>query len=163
MDNSLRRTDKEITEFYLRHVDMVYRLCFSFLKNRADAEDLTQECFLHALRCERHFDSVEHEKAWLIVTASNLCKNTLKKASRRDESLEEHPELPTQGGWERGEVLDAILRLPPHYKTAVYLYYYEGYTTPEIARMLHCPRATVQSRLFRARKLMKEWLGGDLT
>ena len=163
MDKSLRRKDKEITEFYLRHVDMVYRLCFSFLKNRADAEDLTQECFLQALRCGKRFDSVEHEKAWLIVTASNLCKNALKKASRRDESLEEHPELPTQGDGERREVLDAIFRLPPDYKTAVYLYYYEGYTTPEIAQMLHCPRATVQSRLFRARKLMKRWLGGDLT
>lgn len=163
MDSSLLRTDKEITAFYLRHVDMVYRLCFSFLKNRADAEDLTQECFLQALRSDKRFASEDHEKAWLIVTASNLCKNALKKASRRDESLEEHPELPTQADTERSEVLDAIFRLPPDYKTAVYLYYYEGYTTPEIAQMLHCPRATVQSRLFRARKMMKRWLGGDLT
>lgn len=163
MDSSLQRTDKEITAFYQRHVDTVYRLCFSFMKNRADAEDLTQECFLRALRCGKRFDSAEHEKAWLIVTASNLCKNALKKASRQEESLEEHPELPGLADTARSELLDAILRLRPDYKTVVYLYYFEGYTTPEIARLLRCPRATVQSRLFRARKILKQSLGGDLT
>ena len=163
MDSSLERTDEEITALYLRHVDTVYRLCVSFLKNRADAEDLTQECFLRAIASGKRFSSAEHEKAWLIVTASNLCKNALKHASRREEGLEEHPELPCPEGDEKREVLDAIMRLPPGYKTAVYLYYYEGYTTPEIAAMLRCPRATVQSRLFRARKLLKRWLGGDLT
>ena len=163
MDSSLERTDEEITALYLRHVDTVYRLCFSFLKNRADAEDLTQECFLRAIASRKAFTSAEHEKAWLIVTASNLCKNALKHASRREEGLEEHPELPSPEGDEKREVLDAILRLPAGYKTVVYLYYYEGYTTPEIAAMLRCPRATVQSRLFRARKLLKRSLGGDLT
>ena len=163
MDSSLLRTDKEITEFYLCHVDTVYRLCYSFMKNRADAEDMTQECFLRALHSGRNFGSREHEKAWLIVTASNLCKNGLKKASRQEESLEGHAELSDRDAPETGEVLDAVLRLPPAYKTVVYLYYYEGYTTPEIARMFRCPRATVQSRLFRARKLLKQWLGGDLT
>ena len=108
------------------------------------------------------FSSVEHEKAWLIVSASNLCKNALKHASRREEGLEEHPELPSPEGAEKREVLDAILRLPDGYKTVVYLYYYEGYTTPEIAALLRCPRATVQSRLFRARKLLKRSLVGDL-
>ncbi len=163
MDGALPHTDEEITAFYLRHVDTVYRLCYSFLKNPADAEDMTQECFLRALRSGMSFASVQHEKAWLIVTASNRCKNTLKRASRREESVEEHPELADRSGTENGEVLDAILRLPPEYKTAVYLYYYEGYTTPEIAEMLRCPKATVQSRLFRARKLLKRWLGGELT
>ena len=161
MESSLLRTDKEIADIYRRHVDTVYRLCFSFMKNRADTEDLVQDCFLRLIRSGKRFQSTEHEKAWLIVTASNLCKNALKQASRRNEPLEDHPALQAQGETETGEVLDAILRLPPAYKTAVYLYYYEGYTTPEIAGMLRCPKATVQSRLHRARKLLKQSLGGD--
>ena len=127
-----------------------------------DSEDVVQECFLRLMQSGKTFASCEHEKAWLIVTASNLCKNALKHASRRQETLEDHPELPTADDGQTGEMLDAILRLPASYKTVVYLYYFEGYTTPEIAVMLGCPKATVQSRLFRARKLMKRWLGGDL-
>lgn len=161
MESSLLRTDKEIAEIYRRHVDTVYRLCFSFLKNRADTEDLVQECFLRLIRSGKTFASAEHEKAWLIVTASNLCKNALKHSSRRSEPLEEHPELEAPVTTGANEVLDAVLRLPPAYKTAVYLYYFEGYTAPEIAKMLRCPKATVQSRLHRARKLLKQSLGGD--
>lgn len=163
MESSLLRTDKELEEIYRRHVDTVYRLCFSFMKNRADTEDLVQDCFLQLLRSGKTFASAEHEKAWLIVTASNLCKNALKRAARRSEPLEDHPELQAPEVTGTSEVLDAILRLPPAYKTAVYLYYYEGYTGPEIAKLLRCPRATVQSRLHRARKLLKQSLGGEST
>lgn len=163
MKDSLLRTDKEITEIYRRHVDTVYRLCFSFMKNRADTEDLVQETFLRLMQSGPRFESPAHEKAWLIVTASNLCKNALKHWSRRSEALEDHPELRAPGEPVIDGALDAILRLPPAYKTVVYLYYCEGYSTPEIAVMLRCPKATVQSRLFRARKLLKQSLGGDET
>jgi len=48
---------------------------------------------------------------------------------------------------------------PNEYKTIVYMYYYEGYSTPEIAKMLKRPDATVRTRLARARKLLKRSLG----
>ena len=57
-------------------------------------------------------------------------------------------------------MLDAILELPQDYKVAVYMYYYEGYTTVEIARYLKCPESTVRSRLSRARKQLQTILGG---
>lgn len=161
MADSLLRTDKEIADIYRRQVDSVYRLCFSFMKNRADTEDMVQETFLRLMQRAPRFASEAHEKAWLIVTASNLCKNALKHWSRRGEALEDHPELPGPGEPYIDSALDAILRLPEAYKTVVYLYYYEGYSTPEIAALLRCPKATVQSRLFRARKLLKQSLGGD--
>lgn len=70
MASSLR-TDEELVEIYNRHVDTVYRVCFSFMKNAADTEDMVQETFLKLISCGKNFTSEEHEKAWLIVTASN--------------------------------------------------------------------------------------------
>lgn len=83
MASSLR-TDEELVKIYNRHVDTVYRICFSFMKNAADTEDMVQETFLKLISCKKKFTSKEHEKAWLIVTASNTCKDE----AARDRMLE---------------------------------------------------------------------------
>lgn len=158
---SLLRTDKEITDIYYRNVDTVYYVCYSFMKNKPEAEDMVQETFLRLISTGKHFENERHEKAWLIVTASNLCKNSLKKHWRREESIDANPALENRVAKSDNEVLEAILALPREYKTVVYMYYYEGYSGEEIARYLHCPHATVRTRLARARKLLKQMLGGD--
>ena len=158
---ALQRTGKEITEIYNRQVDTVYRICFSFMKNTADTEDMVQETFLRLLGSGVGFVSEEHEKAWLIVTASNLCKDTLKKWWRRTEDIDDPALGLQQPPFEIDELLDAIMKLPADQKTAVYMHYYEGYSTAEIAAHLRCPHATVRSRLARARKTLKHKLGGD--
>lgn len=140
---TLLRTDKDIEDIYRRYVDMLYRVAYSFMKNSADAEDMVQETFIRLLRSGTSFASEQHEKAWLIVTVSNLCKSALRSP------------------WQRREALDAVLALPEDYKLPVYLFYYEGYPTAEIARMLDVAPATVRSRLNRARKKLKLTLGGD--
>lgn len=150
---------KNFIETYNRHVDMVYRVCYSFMKNQTDAEDMVQETFLRLLSNQKKFADERHEKAWLIVTASNLCKDTLKKWWRTNENIDDYPDLPqkTSGS---SAVMEAILSLSDDYKTAVYMYYYEGYSTAEIAQFLGCPDATVRSRLARARKQLQAMLGG---
>ena len=158
---TLQRTGKEITEIYNRQVNTVYRICFSFMKNTADTEDMVQETFLRLLSAGVGFVSEEHEKAWLIVTASNLCKDALKKWWRRTEDIDDPALGLQQPPFEIDGVLDAIMRLPADQKCAVYMYYYEGYSTAEIAGYLGCPQATVRSRLSRARKTLKHKLGGD--
>lgn len=158
---SLLRTDKEITEIYNRHVDTVYRVCYSFMKNPTDTEDMVQETFLRLLSCGVGFVSKEHERAWLIVTASNLCKDTLKKWWRKMEDIDDPALGLQQPPFEIDEVLAAIMKLPADQKSVVYMYYYEGYSTADIAAYLRCPHATVRSRLSRARKTLKSKLGGD--
>ena len=86
---SLERTDREITELYQRHVDTVYRVCYSYMKNRADTEDMVQDTFIKLISSGVCFQSAEHEKAWLIVTASNLCKNALRHWWRRRENIDD--------------------------------------------------------------------------
>lgn len=152
---------QEFTLIYDRNVDTVYRVCYSFMKNRSDAEDMTQEAFLRLLSSDICFENLRHEKAWLIVTASNLCKDSLKKWWRKTENIDD---LAVSAGEDRMtscEVMEALMSLNKDYKTAVYMYYYEGYSTAEIAVHMNCPEATVRSRLARARKQLKTLLGGD--
>ena len=158
---ALQRTGKEIGEIFTRQADTVYRVCYSFMKNVPDAEDITQETFLRLISSGQEFDNERHEKAWLIVTASNLCKDSLKRWWRRFERLDERfSQVPAPEILEN-PVLEAVLALPNDYKTAVYMFYYEGYTTAEIARYQRCREATVRSRLSRARRMLKSMLGGD--
>ena len=159
---TLQRTGKEITQIYNRHVDTVYRVCYSFMKNKTDTEDMVQETFLRLLSSGKQFDNERHEKAWLIVTAANLCKDNLKKWWRRVEPLDDYSGLLAAPDGPDLSLKEAILRLPPKYKTVVYLYYYEDYSTAEIAGILGCPQSTVRSHLLRARKQLQALLGGNL-
>lgn len=156
MNQSSLRTDEEIEEVYRRHVDTVYRICFSFMKNTADTEDMVQETFLKFLTSKKKFQTDEHEKAWLIVTASNTCKDALKSWKRNVGHLEDNLFLTQPEAGEESSILSAILALPMKYKDVVYLYYYEGYKTSEIAKILSCPDSTVRNRLARARKLLEK-------
>ena len=156
---SPRVSKSEFVEVYYRHVDTVYRVCYSFMRNKADTEDMVQETFLRLLSAKRTFENERHEKAWLIVTASNVCKDALKKWWRRNENIEDFLDIAEEPKQEDG-ILEVILQLPADYKEAVYMYYYEGYTTVEIAEFLHCPESTVRSRLMRAKKKLQVLLGG---
>ena len=157
---SLMRANQNFQNIYDRQVDTVYRVCYSFMKNHADAEDLTQETFLKLLSSGKQFENVRHEKAWLIVTASNLCKDALRKWWRRWEEIGQFEGSPDEE--QDCTVYEAILRLKKDYKTVVYMFYYEGYSTAEIALYLNCPESTVRSRLKRARSQLKSMLGGEM-
>ena len=124
--------ERQITGIYNRHVDAVYRLCYSYMKNAADAEDMVQETFLRLIRSGKSFENDRHERAWLIVTASNLCKDQLKHWWRKTVALEEQEEA-AQSASQNNDVLQAVMNLPANYKVVVYLYYYEKFTTQEIA------------------------------
>ena len=75
--------------------------------------------------------------------------------------LDQLLDQPAPVGEDHREVLEAVLSLPPRYKDAVYLHYYEGYTAPEISRILGKNVNTVYTLLGRARQLLKEKLGGE--
>ena len=152
----------DIEQLFRRHAQTVYRVCYSFMGNAADAEDATQATFMKLIDRPRSFESEQHEQAWLIVCASNLCKDTLKSAARTrvTKMPEREPEDPRQGE-PIDATLDAVLRLPDKYKDVVYLHYYEGYKTDEIAQITGEKPSTVRNRLRDARALLKRMLGGE--
>lgn len=165
MSKSLLRTNKEIVEIYERHKRTLYRICFVYMKNHNDAEDTVQDTFVQLIKKAIAFENEEHEKAWLIKTATNLCKNRLRHWWRKHENLEDYKDLKHDSNIEAEVVLSAVfsavIGLPDKYKTVVYLYYYEGYDSVEIAEILNKPPSTVRNHLHEARKLLKKKLGGD--
>lgn len=145
----------DIAAVFARHVKTVYRLCYSYFGSPHDAEDATQAVFLKLVAKPRSFDSETHEKAWLLTVAANYCKDVLKSAART-RAADMPPDVPDPtASVERSDLLEAVLALPPQYKDCVYLHYYEGYKTDEIARMTDAPPSTIRNRLRDARALLK--------
>jgi len=162
MANSLSRTGKDIAAVYGRYKDMVYRICFAYMKNCADTEDAVQETFVRLIKAGPVFESLEHEKAWLIRTASNLCKNSLRHWWRKRENIEDYEGLSANGEFEVDETFRVVMSLPDKYKTVVYLYYYEGYDSVEISGILGKPQSTIRYFLSNARKILRDKLGGEV-
>ncbi|MDE7430715.1 MAG: sigma-70 family RNA polymerase sigma factor [Lachnospiraceae bacterium] len=148
--------DEEIAKIYNRQYNTVYRICFSFMKNSVDAEDMVQETFLKLISSNKKFESEKHEKAWLIVTASNTCKDELRRWKKRLENSKSLFQQENVVQKEDDSILEWVMTLPVKYKQVIYLYYYEGYRTSEIADMLHCSESTVRNQLLRGRRLLKK-------
>lgn len=146
-----------------QYADTVRRICMIHLKNYADTEDIFQTVFLKYVLSSVVFESKEHEKAWIIRVTVNACRDLLKSFFRsRMVPLEELVNEPSAvpAGEDR-EVLNAVLSLPKKYRDVVYLHYYEGYTAPEIGQILGKNTNTVYTLLTRAKKLLKDRLGGE--
>lgn len=147
------------------HGNTVYRLALCRTQNTADAEDVYQDVFLRLLSREARDWDGEHLKAWLIRATLNRCADLHRFRLRCPVlALEDIPELApsadTADGARLAELWEAVGRLPAALRTAVHLYYAEGYSTDEIAAMTDCPPATVRTRLRRARLKLKNLLGG---
>ena len=153
-------SQQEIERLYLRHVDCVYRVCFCYMRNAAEAEDAVSDTFVRLLRAAPLLTDANHEKAWLIHTAGNVCKDMLRRHRRSETPLDDC--LPGESSADGDVVLDAVLALPDKYKTVVTLYYYEGYDSAEIAKLLRKPPATVRGWLREARKLLRKKIGDEL-
>ena len=148
-------TQEELADLYHRRVGMVYQICLMLMKNVPDAEDACQTVFRRVMERAEPFRDPEHEKAWLIVTARNECRNQLKHWWRTKRAGETELEQLTWDQPEDGEVWEALLSLPEKERLALYLHYYQGYSTQEGAAMLGTKPATFRSWLFRGRKNLK--------
>ena len=162
MVESLLRTGEEITDIYMKYVDTVYRVALTILNNVPEAEDATQTAFIKLMTSARIFENDEHIKAWLIVTTQNVCRDILKSWWRlKRVDMESIAEQPSSLEASDNDVWNAVSILDGKYKLLVYLHYYEGYKTKEIARMLGISHATVRTRLRAARNKLKLVLEED--
>jgi len=132
------------------------------MKNQHDTEDMVQNTFIKLMKDNTKFQSEEHEKAWLIRTATNLCKDYFRSWwSKKRVSMDAAAELATDESQLMDDALKMVLALPDKYKTAIYMYYYEGYSTVEIAKILGKKESTVRGYLHTGRKLLKIEMDGD--
>lgn len=147
-------------EIYNEYIDIVYRVCLIYLKNTHDAEEATQDVFIKYLKYLPNFENKNHGKNWFIKTTANTCKNILKSSWFKNIiCFDKVPE--TTCFKKEDDILQNILELPYKYKISIYLFYYEGYSTDEIANILNMNPSTVRSNLSRARKKLKLSLESD--
>ena len=156
--------DTQMALIYDKYSSAVYRAAFAYCKNSADAEDIVQETFIKRFRTDIGFPDDKAEKAWLMKVAANKCRDMFRSARYRyfynsvplDEAelVYETPE--------ESAVYHAVMELPPKYRIVIHLYYYEGYTVTETAKIIGKSETAVQTQLYRARKLLKKTLGEEM-
>lgn len=160
---SVEERNRQAERLLDRYGQSVLRLSYAYLHNMSDAEEILQDTLVQFLKTSPAFESPNHEKAWLLRVASNLCKNRLiydrrRRADPLSETLaqEDRPDL--------SFVWEAVKALPVHQREVVHLFYHEGFATAEIARIVGRKESTVRSDLRRARLRLKEILkeGYDL-
>ena len=139
-------TDAEFRLAVERYGDMLFRLAYSCTRSRADAEDEMQETLLKLYTAQKAFESPDHEKNWLVRVAVNECRHLLRTPwRRRTGPLEEAADTPVWDTPAQSELFRQVMALPPKYRAAIYLYYYEGYAVREIAALLGAKISTVQT------------------
>ncbi len=155
--------NERLEDYFRRHYLLIFRVAFTQVKNHADAEDVLQEVFVRLLKYRPEFENEEHERAWLVRTTMNLCRDLMKSKWRRTTvGMEKIPEAERAyfkvPYLEQDDTLWAVLELPVKYRECLYFFYYEDYSVREIARILEIPENTVKTNLRRGREALKTTL-----
>ncbi len=149
--------NKNVEKFIRKYSDLVYRIAFTMLKNRDNAEDIFQDVFIKLCTENIRFMSKEHEKAWIIRVTKNQCLDFLKRSCNKNNSeLDENMVKDEKNDF--SYVTEEVLKLPEKYRIIIYLFYYEGYKITEISQILEINESTIKSQLVKAREMLKESL-----
>jgi RNA polymerase sigma-70 factor (ECF subfamily) len=169
----LSQRSKEFEEQVLEHIDMLHAVALRLTRNAADAEDLTQNTLVKALRFHDKFKEGTFIKAWLLTILRNTFINEYRKRSRTPLSVEltgaeaAEPATPSAANDDRvqnmlelldDEVREAVESLPDDFRHAVIMADLEEKSYKDIAEFMGCPIGTVMSRLYRGRKILREKL-----
>jgi RNA polymerase sigma-70 factor (ECF subfamily) len=141
-----------------KYKDTVFRVALNALGSPADADDIVQETLLRLWKRSEPFASKAHARHWLIRVTLNLCKNVFRAPWRKHVPLEDLDETAVFDTPEQGALYAEVMALPEKYRTALYLFYYEGYSVKEIAKLLGVSQSVVTTRLSRARQALKSEL-----
>lgn len=142
-----------LEEFVERYANTMLRAAAAILGDYHEAEDAVQDTFLRYLEKCPEFRDEGHERAWLLTVTANGCKSRL-RARKRHPTAQLLDTVPAPDRESR-ELMEAVLNLPANQRAAVHLFYYEGYTTDEIAKILGQRPGTVRSHLSRAREALR--------
>ena len=155
MDNS------NAERFVRLYADMILRISCLYLKQRQDAEDICQDVFLKLMLLDINFESEEHEKAWIIRTTINACKDYLRKSwFKRNVPLDDAKNVSISDGLET-DLSEELMKLPKNYRVSMFLHYYEGYKVYEIAAMLGKQPNTISAYLTRGKRKLKSMLSDE--
>ena len=148
--------EQELGRIVETYSPMLLRAALTRTATPTDAEDAVQDVFLRVLAKRPCFRDRDHEKAWLIRSTLNRASD-IRRRRRDDAPLDELTEAAAPET-DYGPLLSAVRSLPEAYSAVIHLYYYEGYSIKEIARLLALPVPTVGTRLSRGRERLRSLL-----
>jgi RNA polymerase sigma-70 factor (ECF subfamily) len=156
-----------VNDLLAQHAPRLYRFALRLTRNRATAEDLTQEALLRAWRGRDRLRDPQAARGWLFQIVANLWRDRLRRRSTSEEALAEPaevicPEQPLRELEERelvDQALAALDELPLRQREVLYLHACEGLSIAEVAAALESSPDAVKASLCLARKRMRERLG----
>ena len=164
---SLRSGDPQAPRLLIeRYQGVVFGLCYRMMNHQQDAEDVTQETFIRALRAMAGFDASRPIRPWLLEIAANRCRTALVRRGRRppltsvepDEDCVDPRAGPADPDDLAGELERALKGLRPEYRLVFVLFHEQNLSYDEIARAVSRPVGTVKTWLHRARAQLAEYL-----
>lgn len=159
MESTRQCTPAELEQVMKAYGTTVYRLAYSQLRSRSDADDIYQEVFLRYFRKRPMFQSEEHRKAWLLRVTINRCKSFVTSSwMRHTVPLEDQVSFPEP----EEQSLDEALRcLQPKDRILLHLFYFEELSVREISKLLNRKESTVRTQLTRARQRLGKIMKGE--
>ncbi len=160
----------EITRLVEEYGNDVLRIATVILKSKELAEDVYQETFLRVVRSYSNYRRESSEKTWIISIAVNICRDYMRSAWKKrvvvtDDFLSYSSENDTEDILEKRSekqaLINAIMKLPDKYREIIHLHYYQEMGVNDISNVLKIPGGTVKSRLFKARELLHDIIGGE--
>ena len=153
-------TPPDLERIVREYGDTLLRTCFIYLKDVHLAQDAVQDTFLKIYRNYDKFNANSSEKTWIMRIAINVCKDYLRSAWHRRVNVQEVlAEIPTSSETHEDDtLLLEIMRLKPHYREVILLFYYHDMKISDIAKVVGAPESTVSVRLKRAREQLKKRL-----
>ena len=149
---------EEFTVFAEKYMDTIYRVAYSWLKNSHDANDVTQDVLIQLFKTDKEFESDSHLKNWLIRVTVNQCKMIFRSPWNRMEDVDTYAETLGFEDESHMDLFQAVMKLDKKYRVPLILFYYEGYSTAEVASIIGITEKTVSTRLFRAKTQLKDYL-----
>ncbi len=146
-----------------RYQGVVYHVVLRMVRDRAEARDLTQTVFLKVFLQLEAFDPAYRFSSWIHRIAMNESLNSLRRprpSQLGDDhvSLGRDPEHATRHREREQVVQEALMQLAPDYRAVLVLRHFGGHSYEEIAQIVGVPEKTVKSRLFSARRLLRDHL-----
>ena len=155
----VKADNAEFERIVTEYAPVMYRAALAVTGSEAAAEDAVGDAVLRAWQRLGSLREPSSARAWLVKIAVNCARGQLRRG--HETSLEGMgEEIPAPEPGRERELRDAVARLSAERRAVVTLYYYEGFSTAEIAAMLGIRRGTVKSRLARAREDLKTILEG---
>ncbi len=150
---------------YERYATDVLRVSYFYLGNREQAEDVTQDVFVRLME-NKPVLVPGSEKAWLLKVALNRCRDLWRSSWHKrvllgSKKLDLIPDSDRiEERLEKEALMQAVNALPPPEREVFLLFYYQGYSTEETAKILDMPEGTISSRLSRGRQKLRQFLDG---